>query len=285
MVMDRMRNIARRNFLGCLLAAAVVTLLFLVISLLFAVIFSDRIESWAGELADIVVDPGRFFSATFNSGLLVGLLVFGFVGAVLLVSVVVAGFGVCLGMYLAYGNERRKKRMECRRTDIKAVLETVLHLQMMCKDIRDYDSQVIDPVRDHPVRHVRMQPAATTGENHDLPWSDLAFLMHTSPNILLQISDTQMAYRRWREVVRMRNRDHERRVQPELEGIVGSLDEAATREALGQGLDQAMRVQTKMLIEHTTRLDRELAQTMVNLRSAVLEIYPGVWFPWSSPPE
>ena len=279
--MGRISDIAVRKLPGCLLASVVAVLLFLVIPLLSAIIFADRIESWTRELDDFVVDLERFFSAALSSELLVGLLVFGLVGAALLASVVVAGFGVCLGMYLVYRNQRRQ-------TDIKAVLETVLHLQMARTDVRDYDSRIIDPVRDDPVRHVLMQPAETIGEDHYLPWSDLTFLMRASPDILSRISNTQMAYRRWGEIVRMRNQEHERRVQPELDGIVsivGSLDEAATREALGQELDQSMRGHTEMLIERTTRLDQQLARTMASLRGAVLKIYPGAWFPWDSSPE
>lgn len=280
--MGRIPNISGHNLLGCLLAAAVAVLLFLVVPLLLAVVYSDQLESWAGELVEVFRELEGVAVLVLDSGPRMGVAVFGLAGVALLVGVPVAGIGVCLGVYWVSRSERKARHMERRRADIQAALITVLHLKRMWQEVRGYDGQVIDPVRDHPVRHVRMQPSAALGDDPELPWADLVFLMRTSPELLPRISNAQMVYRRWREIVAIRNRDHERRIQPELEeleGIVGSLDESATREALGEGLDQAMRTHTDLLIEHTTRLDQELAQTLARLRIAVMEIYPGVWIP------
>jgi hypothetical protein len=84
--------------------------------------------------------------------------------------------GVGLGAWLAFRNERRHRVAEKRDADVTSLNLAVHALSEIWNITKDLQAQMVDPVRDHPVRWVALRPCPEIRESVEFDTGRLAFL-------------------------------------------------------------------------------------------------------------
>lgn len=189
--------------------------------------------------------------------------------------------GAFFGAWSAFELERK---LEARREMDRWALageRAVFDLWRMINVLVLIQRQVIDPVRDHPARHLVMLPRmATQADEIRLDFDSLGFLLsRRRRSMLFELAVEQQRYDTALRAMKLRDEMHLREAQPKLESAGIEEGVAYPRDriiaVLGPRLNKTLAMITDDAIGGIDGALHSLESAAVRLRGTLVDLFPG----------
>ena len=201
-------------------------------------------------------------------------------------TLMAAMLGAGAGAWFAFRLERKAKKQDKKESNVDAILDAMLSLSIMWNEVWKYRKQIINPCRDHPLRHIQIAATITTSEKFNIPWGRLVFLMPENSDLLLRAKDIQLTFLQLNQSIKDRSHEHLYDVQPKIcEAGLDNPGGEEIREILGQKLFESMKNRTDGIIRLVDWLHNHLPPLIDVLRTTTITIYPDAKIPDLKPTE
>ena len=193
------------------------------------------------------------------------------------VATLIAAFA---GAWLAFLFNARTKKDEIVKQQVAAANKALFTLHMQLNSLIQLQEEVIDPVRDNPLRSIVMRPIL--GERYEhlgIDYGSLSFLLETKhAELLLHLSIQEERFNKSIITLNSRSELHLNEIQPLFEKAGIKEGEKLTKEkveaAIGSRLYHTVERNTMYVIEIFDITVESLKTYIEKLRSALEEIFP-----------
>lgn len=184
-----------------------------------------------------------------------------------------------VGAWAAFRLQHQKELDDQRRARIAAGNRALFTLLQQANTLKLFQRDFIDPNRDHPGRHLQMQPVLPYEDTLHFEVNQLDFL--ATPKHQQVLFDLVLEESRYREAIKSintRSTLHLEQIQPKLSaaGIVHGQEYTGEQyhRDLGDFLYQHLRSTTDAVVFHVDTTVASLVAMKNRLRVALLELYP-----------
>lgn len=185
-----------------------------------------------------------------------------------------------LGAKYAFQFQKDKEKEDNKRRNIINGKIAIFNMMQMTSVLRNFQKQVIDPVRDRPTCFLEMRPTTHLEKNTiTLNIETLYFLLDTDDrNLLGELVTEEARYQSALDAINERSRFHEQEVQPVLDRAnfvqPGNYSVAQIEQALGNRLYSTLRNATDQVIDHVDSTILSLKLCADKLTASLKTQYP-----------
>lgn len=184
------------------------------------------------------------------------------------------------GAKYAFQFQRNKEKEDNERRNIVNGNSAIFTMMRMASDLRNFQIQVIDPVRGRPTCFLEMRPTTHLEKNViTLNIESLYFLLETDDrNLLGELVTEDSRFQSALDAINMRSQCHRQEIQPVLDraGFVegGNYSISQIEQALGNRLYTTLCRATEQVINHVDSTLVSLKQVSDKLNASLKKQYP-----------
>ena len=184
------------------------------------------------------------------------------------------------GAKYAFQFQREKEREDSKKRNVVNGNSAIFSMMRMASNLRNYQKQVIEPVRNNQTCFLTMQPTLPLAKDDiKINIEILYFLLETNDrNLLGELVTEEVRYQSALDAINERSRLHRQEIQPLLEraGIVqgGNYSFAQIENALGNRLYITIQDATEQVIYHVDSTVISLKQISDKLTATLQKQYP-----------
>lgn len=184
------------------------------------------------------------------------------------------------GAYFAFHFQRDKEKEDLKKLNRVNGNIAIFNIALMTSNLKNIQQQIIDPVRNSPLRCLQMQPVLhIRNDDIELSIETLHFLLETDDrNLLGELAVEETRYQRALDAINKRSRYHVDEIQPLFERTKAVLDGNYTAEqieaVLGRRLYRTIKNATEDAIELVDETIVSMKETADKLRISLKKQYP-----------
>lgn len=183
-----------------------------------------------------------------------------------------------IGAKYAFDLQHQKEEKETIRKNLIKGNLTIFNISRMIDNLRNYDDQVIKPVKNDKHRSLNMRPTLPIKDGISINAEDISFLFEHEIDIVSDVSLGKAKYNTIFEAIQMRSKIHLEELQPKLEINGYSTEKYYTIDQLkgfiGERLFATLDESTTEIIELVDDGLKHLLLVASKLSQALMKTYP-----------